>query len=33
MQNNPYNLKLFEETYNVLTIEQGLASLEFNSYR
>jgi hypothetical protein len=28
-----FNLKLFEETYNVLTIEQGLASLEFNSYR
>lgn len=28
-----FNLKLFEETYNVLTIEDGLASLELNSYR
>ena len=28
-----FNFKLFEETYNVLTIEDGLASLEFNSSR
>ena len=28
-----YTLKIFEEHYNVLTIEDGLASLEFNSYR
>ena len=28
-----YNLKLFEETYNQLTIENGEASLDFNHFR
>lgn len=31
--NYSFNMKIFEEHYNVLTIENGLASLEFNSYR
>ncbi len=31
--NYTFNMKIFEEHYNVLTIENGLASLEFNGYR
>jgi hypothetical protein len=31
--NYTFNMNIFEEHYNVLTIENGLASLEFNSYR
>lgn len=31
--NYTFNMKIFEEHYNVLTLENGLASLYFNSYR